>query len=281
MFLNIYLNEFKRNLKSISFYIFTALLLLGAYLFASNLNPNAYLMGLSIGKEWHNAPLLIAKLTARFSVVGVLFTMVMVGRAVTRDFSVKIHEFFFTVPMSKASYLGGRFLGGLSANFLIYSGIAMGFVAGCLVIDAKYYGPFNLSAFLLPAVVILIPNLLFIGSIFFSLATLSRKMVMTYLAGVAFLMIYGAMQGGFTGWENDTAKILIDPFGISALGILTKYWTVSEINLTQIPLQAPLIWNRIIWMTVSLAILVYAWKRFKFVSLLEKKKEKRLDVERI
>jgi ABC-2 type transport system permease protein len=281
MFLNIYLNEFKRNLKSASFYIFTVLLFFGAYIFASNLNPHSYMMGLSIGKEWHNAPLLIAKLTARFSVVGVLFAMVMVGRTVTRDFAVGIHDFFFTVPMSKASYLGGRFLGGLSANLLIYSGIAMGFIAGCLVIDPKYYGPFHPSAFLLPAVVILIPNLLFIGSIFFSLATLSRKMVMTYLAGVGFLMIYGAVQGGFTGWENDTAKILLDPFGISALGILTKYWTVAEINLNQIPLQTPLIWNRIIWMAVSLAILFYTWKRFQFVSLLEKKKEKRLDTEQI
>jgi ABC-2 type transport system permease protein len=281
MFWRIYLNEFKRNLKSVSFYIFTALLLFGAYIFASNLNPNSYIMGLSIGKEWHNAPLLIAKLTARFSVVGVLFTMVMVGRVVTRDFSAKIHDFFFTVPLSKVSYLGGRFMGGLSANLLIYSGIALGFVAGCLVIDPKYYGPFNLSAFLLPAVVILIPNLLFIGSIFFSLATLSRNMLMTYLAGIGFLMIYGAMQGGFTGWENDTAKILLDPFGISALGILTKYWTVAEINLNQIPLHPSLIWNRIIWTAVSLGILLYTWKRFEFVSVLEKKKEKRLETEGI
>jgi ABC-2 type transport system permease protein len=281
MFLDIYLNEFRRNLTSISFYIFTALLLFGAYMFASNLNPNAYLMGLSIGKEWHNAPVLIAKLTARFSVVGVLFAMVMVGRAVTRDFSASIHEFFFTVPMSKAAYLGGRFFGGFTANLLIYSGIALGFVAGCLVIDPKYYGPFNLSAFLLPAVVILIPNLLLIGSIFFALATLSRNMLMTYLAGVGFLMIYGAMQGGFTGWENDTAKILLDPFGVSALDILTKYWTTAEINLSQIPLQTPLVWNRIIWTVVSLAILLYTWRRFQFVSILEKKKEKRLDIEGI
>jgi len=281
MFVSVYFNELKRHLKSASFYIFTALLLLGAYLFASNLNPNSYIMGLSIGKEWHNAPLLIAKLTARFSVVGVLFAMVMIGRAVTRDFSAKIHEFFFTVPMSKASYLGGRFLGGLSANILIYSGIAMGFIIGCLAIDPKYYGPLSLSAFLLPAVIILIPNLLFIGAIFFSLATLSRRMVMTYLAGVGFLMIYGAMQGGFTGWENDTAKILLDPFGNSALGILTEYWTVSEINLNHIPLAAPLIWNRVIWMAVSLMTLLYAWRRFRFVSVLEKKKEKPSDVERI
>ena len=281
MFLNIFLTELKRNLKSASFYIFTALLLLGAYLFASNLNPNVYIMGLSIGKEWHNAPLLIAKLTAHYSVVGVLFAMVMVGRAVTRDFSVKIHDFFFTTPMSKVSYLGGRFFGGFTANFLIYSGIALGFIAGCLVIDSKYYGPFHLSAFLLPAVVILIPNLLFIGSVFFSLATLSRRMVTTYLAGVGFLMIYGLIQGRFTGWENDTAKILLDPFGISALGILTEYWTVADINLNQIPLEAPLIWNRIIWTVISLAILLYTWKRFQFVSILEKKREKRSEVQEI
>ncbi len=281
MFWNVYLIEFKRNLKGASFYIFGALLFFGAYMFASNLNPHSYVMGLSIGKEWHNAPLLIAKLTARFSVVGVLFAMVMVGRAVTRDFSAGIHDFFFTVPMGKASYLGGRFVGGLCANFLIYGGIALGFVAGCLVIDPKYYGPFSLSAFLLPAVVILIPNLLLIGSIFFALATLSRNMLMTYLAGVGFLMIYGALHGGFTGWENDFAKMLLDPFANSALGILTKYWTVSEINLNQIPLQAPLIWNRIIWMAVSFGILIYTWKRFAFVSVLEKKRGKRIELERI
>ncbi|HEX7401237.1 MAG TPA: ABC transporter permease subunit [candidate division Zixibacteria bacterium] len=281
MFLNIYLKEFKRNLKNVSFHLFTAALFLGAYFFASNLNPNSSMMGLSISKEWHNAPILIAKLTARFSVVGVLFAMVMVGRAVTRDFSVGIHDFFFTVPMSRASYLGGRFLGGFAANVLIYSGIAMGFIAGCWVIDPAYYGPFQLKAFLLPALVILIPNLLFIGSIFFSLATLSRKTTMTYLAGVGFIMIYALMQAGFTAWENDTAKILIDPFGISALDILTKYWTVADINLRQIPLQAPLVWNRIIWMAVSFGILLYTQKRFRFVSILEKKKEKRLKIERI
>jgi ABC-2 type transport system permease protein len=281
MFVDIYLKEFIRNIKGVSFYIFTALLFFGAYLFASNLDPNTYLMGLSIGKEWHNAPLLIAKLTARFSVVGVLFAMVMVGRAVTRDFDARIHDFFFTMPMRKVSYLGGRFLGGLSANILIYSGVAIGFIIGCLTIDPEYCGPFNLSAFLLPAVIILIPNLLFIGSIFFALATLSRNMVMTYLAGVGFLLIYAAIQGGFAGWENDTAKILLDPFGNSGLGILTKYWTVSEINLNRIPLKAALIWNRIIWTAVSLAILLYTWKRFQFVSVLESRKEKRLDAERI
>ena len=274
MFLTIYLKELKRNIKGPAIYIFITILFICTYIFASNLNPNSYMMGLSIAKENHNAPILIAKMMARFSVVGVLFIMVMVGRAVTRDFEVKIHDFFFTVPMSKSSFLGGRFLGGFTANIFIYSGVILGFIVGCLVIDPKYYGPFQVSAFLLPTLIIVIPNLLLIGSIFFALATLSRRMVMTYLAGIGFLMIYGLTQGIFIGWDNETAKMLLDPFGISALGVLTKYWTVSEINLNQMPLRMGLLLNRIIWTTVSMAILFYTWKRFQFVSILEKKKEK-------
>ncbi len=281
MFCNVYLKELKRNLKNPAIYIFTFVVFLCTYIFAANLDPNSYMMGLSIAKELHNAPILIAKMMARFSVIGVLFIMVIVGRAVTRDFDVKIQDFFFTIPMSKSSYLGGRFLGGLTANLLIYSGVVLGFITGCFVIDPKFYGPFQVSAFLLPTLIILVPNLLFIGSIFFSLATLSRRMVATYLAGVGFLMIYGLIQGLFVGWENDTAKILLDPFGISALGVLTKFWTVSEINLNQMPLKMALLWNRIIWTGFSMAILFYTLKRFQFVSIQERKKEKCSAVESV
>jgi len=200
---------------------------------------------------------------------------------VTRDFSARIHDFFFTLPMRKATYLGGRFFGGLTANALLYLGAILGFIVGCVMIGPTYYGPFRMWAFVLPLFAVVVPNLLFIGSIFFSLATLTRRMTTTYLAGIGFLMVYGIVHGGFAGWENDAAKALLDPFGVATLDILTKYWTVADINVNQIPLQAPLILNRIIWMAVSLAILFYTWKRFQFVSVLEKKKEKRTDVEHI
>ena len=74
-----------------------------------------------------------------------------------------------------------------------------------LEFDPKYYGPFSISAFLLPVFVILIPNLFFIGSIFFSLATLSRKMVMTYIAGVGAWAVYGFVK------ENNKIMTLLLP----------------------------------------------------------------------
>ena len=274
MFLAIFLKELKRNLKNPTTYIFIAVIFVCTYIFASNLNPNTYIMGLSIVRENHNAPILIAKMMARFSVVGILFVLVMVGRAVTRDFQAKIHDFFFTLPLNKFSYLGGRFFGGLTANLFIYSGIVFGFIFGCLAIDPKYYGSFQISAFIIPTLVILIPNLLLIGSIFFALATLSRKMVTTYLAGVGFLMIYGLIQSTFLSWDNNTAKILLDPFGISALDILSRYWTVAEINVNQLPMDMTFLGNRIFWTIVSVSILFYTMVKFKFISILENKKGK-------
>ena len=275
MFLSISWREVTRNLKGISFYLFTIILFIITCIFVSNRNPNTYIMGLSIVKEWHNAPILIAKMMARLSAVGLLFTIIMVGRSVTRDFSTRIHDFFFTLPMKKSTYLGGRFCGGLTANALLYLGVVLGFVVGCLIIGTDYCGPFRPSAFLLPLFVLVLPNLLLIGSLFFSLATLTRKMTATYLAGIGFLTVYGLVHGGFTGWENDAAKSLLDPFAIATLDILTKYWTVADTNVNLMPLSRMMLWNRIIWLSVSLGVLFITWRRFRFVSILEEKKRKR------
>ena len=272
MFFTIYWNELKRHLSGISFYIFFFVLFLITCFFAANLDTGAYIMGMSIAKESHNAPIVISRFSTTLTAVGVLFAMILMGRSVTRDFSVRIHDFFFTVPMSKATYLGGRFLGSLTATVLLYLGVFLGFVAGCAVIAPSYYGPFRVMAFVLPWVTMIIPNTLLMGVVFFSMATLSRKMKTTYLSGIAFLMIYGLVQGAFTAWDNDAAKCLLDPFGIATLSTMTRYWTVADMNANLQPAGGLLLWNRLIWLTVGLAVLLYTWRRFRFVSVLEGKK---------
>ena len=271
MFKSIYITELKRNLKSTSFYIFIGVFFLIAHMFASNVDPNVG-VAMIIGREWHNAPLVIARFFAFLSVYGILFTIIMVGKTVTKDFKAQIHDFFFTIPMSKATYLGGRFLGGLTANLFVFSGIILGFFSGCLAIDIKYYGPFEFSAFLYPILIILIPNLIFIGSIFFSLATLSRKTVMTFMASIILLVVYGLTSVGLQFVDNEVLRILTDPFAIASLSIITKYWTIADINANTMPMTNLLILNRCIWLIVSFAVLLYTWKKFKFVSVLEGKK---------
>ena len=120
MFSSIYLSEIKRQTGSLPFYLYTAILFAGTVVFVLGKDPDSYIMGMNIGREWHNAPILIAKVTASYSVIGIFFTMIMAGNSVYRDFSYKIHDFYFTKPIRKSAYLGGRFFGSLSANLLIY-----------------------------------------------------------------------------------------------------------------------------------------------------------------
>ncbi len=110
-------------------------------------------MGISHGKEWHNAPIIIAQIIARLGVIGLLFTMVIIGRAVAKDFENNIHELIFSRPISKWQYLGGRFFGSFVANLLIFSGIILGLklVSHFLVINIPgfQFGSYLLPIFLL------------------------------------------------------------------------------------------------------------------------------------
>jgi ABC-2 type transport system permease protein len=273
MLWTIFIRELKSQLKSPAFYIFAGLLAFGTALFISETRPGVTFLYISFGKEWHNAPIIIAKLLASYSLVGVLFTMIMVGRAVAKDFSAGIHEFFFTSPIKKIEYLGGRFLGGLAANLLIFSAVLLGFFIAGLRLPAGYYGPFRLWSFVLPTLVIVLPNLILTGSVFFGLASLTRKMVNTYVAGVVFFLAYVLTSLAFMKMDNDLLKMLTDPFAISALNTLTKFWTVAEMNVNPMPLDPRLLLNRAIWLIVAVAVLYLTWRKFKLISVLEGRKQ--------
>jgi hypothetical protein len=67
MFKTIYFKELKNQLKSPAFYIFAGLLAFGTSIFLSETKPGVTLMYISFGKEWHNAPIVIARLLASCS----------------------------------------------------------------------------------------------------------------------------------------------------------------------------------------------------------------------
>jgi len=274
MFYNIFLLELKKSLRSPAFYIFLTIFFGSILTFTLITDPYNQFIGIAHGKEWHNAPIIIAQILTRMSVFGLLFTMVMIGRAVAKDFENNIHELIFSRPVSKMQYLGGRFAGGFLANLLIFAGIILGFEIGIVFLEDKYSGPYQFGSYLLPLIFTVIPNLLLMGGILFALATLTRKMTATYLAGVAFLAVYAIIGVMLHRMDNETMKVLLDPFGITALTVYSQYWTVSDMNNLLMPINATYIINRIIWLSVSITILWFTYKKFEFVAFLEKKKKR-------
>ena len=274
MFYQIFSLELKKNLKSPAFYIFFLIFFVTTMIFTLTTDPYTQFMGVAHGKEWHNSPIIIAQILLRMGVIGLLFTMVLVGRSVAKDFENNIHELIFSRPISKIQYLGGRFIGSLVANLLIFVGIILAFEIGILFLDEQYSGPYQFGSYLIPIILIIIPNLLLMGGLLFALATLTRKMTATYLAGIVFLAVYAIIGVMLHRMDNETLKVLLDPFGITALTVYTQYWTVTDMNNLLIPMNTTFIINRIIWLTVSIVILWYTYQKFEFIAFLEKKKKR-------
>lgn len=218
------------------------------------------------GKVFINSPFALSQTVSLLGMFGISVMAAISGRAVQQDFESRTHTFFFTAPITKLQYLGGRFLGSLGVSLVVFSSIGLGaWLATYLPgMDATRMGPNRLAAYLIPYLVMLLPNTLLIGGAFFSLAAMTRKMLPVYLGSVLALIGWLISMQLMRDIDNKTLAGLLDPFGDRAISILTEYWTVSERNTRTVPLSGVLLWNRLLWMGVSALIwTVCAW-RFSF-----------------
>ncbi len=273
MFLSIFKTELFKSIRSPAFLIFAGILFFFSFQDASNDIPTRNILT-RFGQAWHNAPLFISQTFALLSVIGVLFTVVLVARSVAKDFDAKIHHFFFTTPINKFSYLFGRFLGGLTSNVLIYVGVIFGLLVGWAMIDPKFTGPISLGPILFGFAFVLVPNLILMGSIFFSLATLTRKMFLTYMAAIGFLLLYTMISGAIPDSADPNLRSILDPTLISYFSLETTNWTVAEINNNPAPVNELFIFNRVLWLLVSIVILTFAYYRFRFVAELQSRSKR-------
>jgi ABC-type transport system involved in multi-copper enzyme maturation permease subunit len=218
------------------------------------------------GNVYVNSAYSVAASVATLGIFGVLVTAALLGNAVFRDFDTGIHPLFFTTPVSKRAYLGGRFTGALLVNAIVFTSIPLGLLVGSLMpwLDAERLGPVHASYYWHPYLVFILPNLVLTGAIFFSLAAATRRMLPNHVGGV-FLLVGSLVSSQYLSeLENRTRAALIDPFAAGAFDVVTKYWTPAERNVRLVPLDGILLANRALWLAVGLAIFALGYARFRF-----------------
>lgn len=213
-----------------------------------------------------NSPSTVSTLLLIFSILAVPVTSGIAGRAVHKDFEAGIHPLFFTTPVRKGAYLGGRYLGAVAANLLVLLALPLGFLAATLSPwgEADRVAPFRPEAYATPFAAIVIPNLLLTAAVFLMLGALTRRALANQVGGVALLMGWAISRVFATALEGDWFSHLSDPFGAAPLDWSTRYWTVAEQNALAMPLSTPLLVNRLLWLGVTAAVLGYGFARFRF-----------------
>ncbi|HEV8375425.1 MAG TPA: M1 family aminopeptidase [Candidatus Polarisedimenticolia bacterium] len=261
----IFLFEIRYQLRQPLFWISAILFFLMTF---GAVTTDVIVVGGSIGSVNRNAPFVLMQLLLVMTLIGTFLTTAFAAGSVYRDFESQADAIFFSLPLRKAEYLFGRLSGALVVSWLVYVAVLLGvFIGGFMPwLEPERIGPFQMAPYLFSMLAFVLPNVIITGSIFFALATLTRSLFATYAGVVVFFVGY-AISGIFLGdLENRTLAALVDPYGFGAFELVTRYWTVIEKNTGAMPLRGILLQNRLIWMGVAVAFLVFTWARFRFTT---------------
>ncbi len=213
-----------------------------------------------------NSPFAIVQVLGIMSVFAIFVLVAMVAGTVIRDDETGFAPILRSTRLRKGAYLGGRFTGAIAAAMLVLAAVPLAIAVGAAMPwqDAEKVGPFVPLHYLYALLVFGLPTFLVMGAAFFALATATRSMMWTYVGAVALLMLFSLSRVAMRDIQHDTLAALSDPFGLSAINIVTKYWTATERNTQLPPLSGLLLMNRVLWLGLAALLYGLAWKIFRF-----------------
>ena len=255
MFLDFLFFELKLRFKSVATYCYFTLWVVITFLFV--VAPD---ISMGPGKTLGNGPFFTQLFDFEFCFFGSIVMAAIFGTSILRDFQRDTYQIIFTKPIRKIDYLGGRWAGSLITTLFIFTGIPIGEILGALApwADHLRLAPIDLPMLAYHYAVIIVPQVFFLGSLFFLVAALTRRVIIVCLQGVALLILY--LMGFVSVIQSHSLNVfwpaVLDPVGLNLFRTISQYWTVSEQNTLWIPFSGIFLWNRVLWCSVGLIVLV-------------------------
>lgn len=259
--------EVKFRLKSLSTYVYFAL-----WFFVSFLSIAAEdFISVGNGKQLLNGPYSTSVLYTLLTFFGAIVIAAIFGTSILRDFQRDTFQLIFTKPITKFAYLGGRWAGSFLACVFAFSGMVFGEALGTLApwADHTRIAGGHLWWYVQPFVSITVIQIFLLGSIFFTVAALSRKIFIVYLQGVAVFILYllfNVIFGQTRSLEHFWSGVL-DPIGLQMTTVIARYWTVAEKNSLLFSWSPHVyggvfLYNRLLWMGVGVLALGVGYTLF-------------------
>ncbi|AHM58685.1 putative membrane protein [Flammeovirgaceae bacterium 311] len=218
-----------------------------------------------------NAPGTITFFTVFGSAIWLVTGGVVAGEAATRDVQTRMHPLTYTTPVSKRSYLGGRFLAALALNVLILLMLYAGFLLSLYGPGAKtqFLGPFRLDSYLSNFGFVALPTVIAVTAIQFTCAALSRRAIASYIASML-IIIFSQFGGTTVTYKLEWKAIgsLMDLLGTSIVAAM-EGWTPIDKNTRLVLLEGTWLWNRLLWFGIAAGALMFTYFRFRLAHVLE------------
>ena len=274
MFSTFFRFELRYWLRRMMLFIFLFII---TVLIVGAMSSDSVRVGSAVGNTQRNAPFVIQNFYSVMAIVCCLMTTAFVNDAASRDFACNTNQLLFSKPMNKWSFLMGRYWGAIVIALIPILGVSLGaFLAPIMPWndDPSKYGPVHWPAHFWGVFAFALPNTILIGATIFAIAIWLRSTFASFICIILLLMFYGMTQSLIGNLENETFAQLADPFGVVAYATQTKYWTNTDKETMALTLgNSMLLYNRVIWLSVGLAVLLISCGRFSFAEKNSRKKK--------
>lgn len=277
--------ELSTYFQKISFYFLLLLLASAGFFIAIRagfvLIPNVY----------KNAPHSNTYFIGLASLTCIFISTILAAKILFREKDANFSLILYATPLRKINYLLSRFIAVFAITVVCFTSLIIGFAIAQQMpwLDRTEYGLFNWWHYLQPLILLALPNAFFCSAMVCSIGWLSNNKLLVYISGLFIYILYivtllfsgsPLMAGGFPPTEeamNLSAKL--DPFGMSAFLQQTNNWSAPQRNTQLLSLTGNLLLNRLLFFSLSLAALLFAFSRFRFSLKNKSRKQKKVKEE--
>ncbi|KAA2220334.1 M1 family aminopeptidase [Chryseobacterium sediminis] len=272
----IFLFEAGRTTKHWLTYL-VALLLVALGIFCGNQ------FNLSVGEGIYlNSPYTIGFMTGMLSLAVIFFATVYALQLLFKDQDSKFDHILFSFPFSKSTYLKGKFTAYFLQTFISFSFLMTGFLIGQIMrIGSEMQESFNIIHYIYPLLIFGLINSLFVCSFLFLISFIVRKKLLVVVGGLLLYVFYMIillfsnspfMAGSLPqSLETQQFSALIDPFGLSAYFMQARDLSAHQKNIQIVPFTGYLLFNRLLFILISVGFLLLSLRLFSFSNLSGKK----------
>ena len=248
--------------------------------------------GLLIGKQGYgqgagiyNASQSISEITGILSLGSVFIIMFFTINGVLRDKQYNIQHIIFSTSVKKHQYFWSQFLGVFIMSSIAFSAFLVGFAMTTFFpnLDPELVNPFYVQHYLWTLLIIVLPNVFICTSIIFSVSILSKNNVATYVSAILIYVFYFVCsiflnspimaQATPISADSYVMAALFDPFGLSAMFEQTQFWTIFQKDNQSLSFSSYFMWNRILWVSISITLLCVTYVMFSFRKAQQKVKK--------
>ncbi|KQC32961.1 membrane protein [Nonlabens sp. YIK11] len=267
MFTTIYTHEIKTWFKKPLFYIYAGALFILAMLLSAIAVGVFDSDNVTVTSSIElNSAVGIYSMLGFFALLTYLLIPSVMGGTIQRDFDNNMHNVLYSYPLTKFTYLVAKFSAGMTITLLVIFASVLGTTLGFYLPGANeaLVGPFEIMNYLQPFLLYIIPNVFFYGIIVFSITAFLRNINIGFMFVLVMIILQLTASSSLQSMDDTYWVELLEPTGDAATYIQIRYWSPEEQSNQLIPVEGTLLYNRLLWLGISLIIFFAVLFGFNF-----------------